>query len=442
MITSRTKKQLIAFLIITLLGVSFVGARYAKLNRLLYSTSYDVNAHFVQSGGIFTGAEVTYRGVSVGQVSSMKLVPGGVDVVLAINNGENQIPSNTAAIVGDLSAVGEQYVDLEPRTNSGPYLKNGSVITSRNTSGPVPTVTLLTNLNNLINSVPKGSLRTAVTSLGEGFKGTGPALGQIIDTSGSFIRTAEANFSTTTALLRDSNVVLKTQVVKAGAIRAFSRDLALFTGTVAGHDKDLRALIVNGAATSNELRTFLQDNQVPLGQLINNLVTNGQVVISHLNGIRQILVLYPYVVAGGFTVAAKGPTGYDAHFGLILQQNPSACNNGYQSTNRRTPYNRGNTPMNTRAHCAESPSTSNARGAQNAPNGRPGASYRVPFRPRARASQAGPTIATYHVGSGRLQWTNGLAGTQRIAPNGGAQLFGKAGSWKWLLLQPVLTGGR
>ena len=29
MITARTKKQLIAFVIITLLGVSFVGARYA-----------------------------------------------------------------------------------------------------------------------------------------------------------------------------------------------------------------------------------------------------------------------------------------------------------------------------------------------------------------------------------------------------------------------------
>ena len=49
MITSRTKKQLIAFVIITLVGVSFVGARYAKLGRLFYDSSYTVSAHYSTS---------------------------------------------------------------------------------------------------------------------------------------------------------------------------------------------------------------------------------------------------------------------------------------------------------------------------------------------------------------------------------------------------------
>jgi ABC-type transporter Mla subunit MlaD len=56
----------------------------------------------------------------------------------------------------------------------------------------------------------------------------------------------------------------------------------------------LRALIDNGSATATELRTFLEQNKVDLGGLINNLVTTGEVVVKHLPGIRQILVLYPY----------------------------------------------------------------------------------------------------------------------------------------------------
>jgi len=40
------------FALITLLGVSFVGAKYAQLNRLFYSTSYTVVAHFSDSGGM------------------------------------------------------------------------------------------------------------------------------------------------------------------------------------------------------------------------------------------------------------------------------------------------------------------------------------------------------------------------------------------------------
>ena len=84
MITKRTKIQLIIFALITMVGVSFVGARYARLDRLVFDESYTVDAHFADSGGIFTGAEVAYRGVTVGQVSSMKLTRQGVDVLLTI----------------------------------------------------------------------------------------------------------------------------------------------------------------------------------------------------------------------------------------------------------------------------------------------------------------------------------------------------------------------
>ena len=57
MITKRTKIQLVIFTIITLLGVSFVGAKYAQLDRLLFDDAYNVTAHFADSGGIFEGAE-------------------------------------------------------------------------------------------------------------------------------------------------------------------------------------------------------------------------------------------------------------------------------------------------------------------------------------------------------------------------------------------------
>ena len=60
--------------------------------------------------------------------------------------------------------------------------------------------------------------------------------------------------------------MLQTQVDKGSAIRSFTRDLALFSGTLAANDKNLRALIDNGSATANELRTFLEQNQVNLGR--------------------------------------------------------------------------------------------------------------------------------------------------------------------------------
>jgi phospholipid/cholesterol/gamma-HCH transport system substrate-binding protein len=423
-ITSTTKKQLIAFVILTLVGVSFVGARYARLDRLFYDSTYSVNAHFEQSGGIFTGAEVTYRGVGVGQVSTMKLTDKGVDVLLSIDKSEDKIPSKTLALVGNKSAVGEQYVELQPKQDGGPYLKDGSEIDTPETAIPVSTTEILTNLDNLVQSVPQADLRTVVAESGAAFKDAGPSIGQIIDTSTSFIETAEANLDTTTALIRDSRVVLQTQVDKGSAIRSFSRDLALFSGTLAANDKALRSLIDNGSATANQLRTFLEQNRVNLGQLINNLVTTGEVTVKHLKGIRQVLVIYPYIVAGGFTVAKKGRDGkYDAQFGLVLQQDGPVCKAGYDQSEVRSPQNTKDLPMNTKAGCTDG--GKNHRGAEKTPSGRAGTAYRSP-------------VATYDAQTGKVAWADQDTSAKIAYDGGAAQLFGED-SWKWMLLQPSLA---
>ena len=422
MITARTKKQLIIFVIITLLGVTFVGARYARLDRLFYDSAYTVNAHFAQSGGIFTDAEVTYRGVGIGQVSDMKLTDEGVDVLLSIDKGSEKIPKDSIAVVGNKSAVGEQYVELQPQSDDGPYLKDGSEIETPQTQIPVSTTEILTNTSNMVRSIPQADLRTVVAESGAAFHNAGPSLGQIIDTQSSFIETADDNFEVTTALIRDSRVVLQTQVDKGSAIRSFTRNLALFSGTVADNDKYLRSMIDNGSATANELRTFLEQNQVNLGQLINNLVTTNEVTVRHLKGIRQVLVIYPYVVAGGFTVAKKNAQGrYDAQFGLILTSDPHVCEDGY--VDRRKPQETSDKPMAMNAGCKEA--GTNLRGAEKSPNGRTGAAYRSP-------------VATYDQTTGKVTWSDQDTSAKIAYDGGAAQLFGND-SWKWMLLQPSMA---
>ena len=94
------------------------------------------------------------------------------------------------------------------------------------------TTEILTNLDNLVRSVPQADLRTVVAESGAAFKDAGPASARSSTPQSSFIETANANFDVTTALIRDSRVVLQTQVDKGSAIRSFSRDLSLFSGTV------------------------------------------------------------------------------------------------------------------------------------------------------------------------------------------------------------------
>jgi phospholipid/cholesterol/gamma-HCH transport system substrate-binding protein len=157
-ITRRTKLQLLVFAVITLLGVTFVGARYAQLDKAFYDDNYTVTASFADSGGIFAGGEVTYRGVSVGKVHELELTDAGVDVVLDIDDGFDEIPADTLAVVGNRSAVGEQYVELQPQRDDGPYLHDGSEIDEQDTRLPIATDTLLTHLSETVESVDKDDL--------------------------------------------------------------------------------------------------------------------------------------------------------------------------------------------------------------------------------------------------------------------------------------------
>jgi phospholipid/cholesterol/gamma-HCH transport system substrate-binding protein len=433
-ITRRTKVQLLVFAVITLLGVSFVGARYANLDKAFYDDNYTVTVHLADSGGIFAGGQVTYRGVSVGTVHKLVLTDEGVDAVLDVDNSYDEIPAETTAVVGNRSAVGEQYVELQPQRKDGPYLHNGSVIDQQDTQLPIATDTLLTHLSETVESVNKQDLKTTIDELGAAFSGTGRDLQRIIDTGNSFIQAANDNFDTTTALIRDSNTVLHGQVDSESAIRNFSRQLQAFSTVLAGADPDLRRLIDTGGAAATGLRTFLEQNRVELGDLINNLVTTGDVVVKHLDGIKQLLVLYPYAVEGGFTVVSKTPeTGlYDAHFGMILTNQP-VCHQGYGATDTRVPQDGSNRPMNVEARCDEPATQSNARGAQNAPE-------RAPASYADAASQQ--VVAAYDPTTGKLTWGDKAVALVHGDSSAGSDVPSSLGeeSWKWLFLQPLTSG--
>ncbi len=424
MITQRTKVQLAVFVAITLLGVSFVGARYAKLDRLVVDRSYAVTAHFADSGGAFTGAEVTYRGVTVGRVGAMELTEEGVDLVLEIENDHGEIPADTKALVGNRSAVGEQYVELQPNADDGPYLEEGSEIEQPQTDVPITSSKWLTSTQRLVSSVDKKDLRTVVSELGAAFKDGGDDLTRLVDTSTSFIETANANVDLTRRLIRDSNTVLGTQLDKASAIRSFSRDLALFSDTLAASDGDLRRVVANGGATANQLRRFLEENEVDLAKMLNNLVTLGEIQVRHLDGLEMVLIMYPYTVAGGFVVNSRSANGtYDAHFGLILDEESKVCKRGYDPSEQRPPQDGSNKPMDMDARCAESVTESNARGAQHAPRVAPGPDETV--------------VATHDQQTGEVSYTDGEPVTSVTYAGGAHNEFGEE-SWKWLLLQPLM----
>src|SRR5690606_35663045 len=196
---------LLAFLVITLLGVSYVSANYVGLTDRLSDRTYTVEVELTESGGLFENAEVTYRGVTVGEVHELRLTADGVRAVLELDR-DTPVPSDAVAVVEERSAVGEQFVDLQPDRRGGPYLEDGSVIPRNRTKLPITATQLLLNLDKLVNSVDKDDLTTVISELDAAFSGTGPALQALIDNGNAFVGAATENLGPTTRLIEDGRV--------------------------------------------------------------------------------------------------------------------------------------------------------------------------------------------------------------------------------------------
>lgn len=333
MITRTTKIQLLAFLTLAVLATSYLGYTYVGLDRLVLGSGYEVDAEFDDSGGIFVNAEVTYRGVAVGRVSDMELIDDGVRVVLTIDPDADPIPADATATVANRSAVGEQYVDLEPDGEGGPFLEDGSVIPRERTSIPVPVEELLLNVDRLVGSIDEENLRTVVDELGRAFQGAGDDLGRLIDNGNLLLARAEESLPQTLDLITDGRTVLDTQVASRSAIEQWAADLRLVSDTLVDIDPDIRGLLVDAPDGGQALQDLVERAGPGLGSLVRNVDILNGVTIPRLDGVEQMLVTYPDIVSGGFSVVRNDGGKLRAHFGFVLNAGePHACTSGYSST--------------------------------------------------------------------------------------------------------------
>ncbi|CAN5414840.1 MlaD family protein [soil metagenome] len=422
------RRRLVAFVILSAVGIVYVAASYLGFVDTLLGRGFTVQAQLPKSGGLYIGSEVDYRGVQIGKVSDMTATREGVTLELSLEEG-TELPLGSPMFVHNLSAVGEQYLDFEPRDDSGAYARQGSVFVNGPSALPVDEADLLVELDSFVNSVDKGSLQVLIGELGDMFEDTAGPLQQLLDDGGAFIDEAAAHSEDTIRLLDTARTVLQTQQDEGENIRSFSEDLADLTDALRSSDGDLRTVLDETPGTARQVTRLMKDLEPTLPVLLNDLITVDQVVVSHLPGVEQLLVTYPRVIAGGFT--GSPPDGY-GHVNLQLDYSVPPCTNGYKP---RSEWRRGDQLTDAPIYPAECKSgapfvqrgTPNVPGTPNNPDG--GSSV--------NPAPARSYTATYDPASGLVRGALGADGRRvRFVPPEDLSILG-GDSWKWLIVGPV-----
>ncbi|HJQ06013.1 MAG TPA: MlaD family protein, partial [Nocardioides sp.] len=296
-LTRLVKNQLRIFAVLAAFAIGMTVFVYARIPAMAGLGVYDVSVDFRDASGLYPKALVTYQGVKVGQVSSLKLSTTGTVAVLRIDNG-TRIPADAVAHLHSTSAIGEQYVDLVGAgVGNGQYLADGAVIPP-DRAIEMPQITpVLDKLNALLKSVPKRQTTRVLDEVGQGLGGSGRDLGQVIDATSSLLTTAQQQIDATTSLIASLRPVLGTQVALSRYTGAYARSLNALTTQVATHDGDLRGLLADGTPGLRSLSSTIDSLQPILPTLLTNLTTDASVLRTYLPELKETLVVYPATVA-------------------------------------------------------------------------------------------------------------------------------------------------
>jgi len=145
-----------------------------------------VTATFSDVGILKSGKEVRTSGVRVGTVSEIEYDDGNAVVTLRLD-GDRDVYADATAFVGNVSALGKKYVDLDPGTaDAGELSEDGIPLAQTTPSSSVE------DILGAFDPATRRQLKTALQELSTGLAGHGQDLNVVLARSPELLADVEA----------------------------------------------------------------------------------------------------------------------------------------------------------------------------------------------------------------------------------------------------------
>lgn len=350
--------QLALFLVIS------IGCAYYVATNVLgpqtFHPPFRVAVQMPDSGGISPDSQVTYRGVKVGTVSDVSINPDGhgVSVHLTLDPGV-RVPASAKAVVSMDTPLALQHLDLRPGTDSGPYLRDGSVIAASQTATPLPLESLLMHATEFTDSLNPQDVATLSDAMASGLNATGPQLTRILDNTATLMRAFQERQPQIQRLLDGTRTLAGPNGAEGDRLRVLAANMRAVTGSLRGQEPQLRSLLDTAPATTERINQLLVSNEPAVTALLGNLVTTSQIVSIRVPAMEYGIATVPNALARLGSIVH----GDTADFYLVATQGP-IC---FTSTERRPPTATDPRQPGLDWHCPGDQPNLDQRGAANAP---------------------------------------------------------------------------
>jgi len=256
-----------------LIAVSTIALRYGSG---YFDGGYELTATFpTSSQGLYTdgGSDVKLRGINIGTVSGIELLPDGrARVTLFIDDGV-LVPDTAVASIEPLSVFGPKFIRIQPgeHEGTGQDLADGEAI--KETLAPVELTDILASATKLFGNIDPHDLVVILDTIADGVGGLGPEIGRTIDASGELLDVGARHDADIRKFLTDLAALSTTLADHADDVVSIVDDLHSAVPVLTEQPDRLGDLLDATTAISSSFADLLEDNADELDSTITAVAT-------------------------------------------------------------------------------------------------------------------------------------------------------------------------
>jgi phospholipid/cholesterol/gamma-HCH transport system substrate-binding protein len=286
---NRLYLSALGVLLVFVVGIAYLFA--VVLDEPLTSRPDQVTVELAATGGLFEGSTVTYRGVKVGRVTTIVATGSGVVATISLA-GDADVPRDTQARVRSLSPVGEQYLDFQPSSSTGPYLEDGDRVAADATDIPASLSSTVLAVGKVLDQIDARKLHRLLVALSTGLGGTGEDLGNLLDQGQAVLTDLDRAWPQTERLLRNSGPVLDLPVSSASDLRSLARSSRSLAAFLRDYDPELRSTLRRTPDEIKQLRSLVNDVADVLPGFLRTALPFTNEFVTHDPHLRALLQNY------------------------------------------------------------------------------------------------------------------------------------------------------
>ena len=288
---SRVKEFAIPVVIVAMLAA-------AAITMFGEDDSKTITAKFPRTISIYEGSEVKVLGVGVGNVETVE--PTGTDVTVTMRyDGDVDLPADAQAVIVAPSIVGDRYIQLTPVYESGPKLRDGATLSTKDTSVPLELDQIYTSLNDLNVALgpnganSKGALTDLLETTAANFGGQGAQFHQTIKNFSELSETLDDNKDELFDSAAQLEGFINTLAQNDTTVRQFNQSLSGVSDLLAGERQELAAALQNLSVGLGQVTKFVKENRDILSTNITNINRVAKVLVKQRDALDETLRTAP-----------------------------------------------------------------------------------------------------------------------------------------------------